>query len=359
MDDAASGATTRDRWLTWAANQNLPADQAADLALEALEGGASASAAAAAARLGSGFSSPQDVMQLRAELAWVESVIADLGLHQAPEELLLHYRRRRDLFIGALSHPPAAAGAPRPAIAQLTGPTARPSLREFVGEHSILILSYVGAFLLIVATVLFELYGVTGLPGSARFGAVLALDLAFGAAGRTCLRSIRLRLVGQTYIAIFALMAPLTGVAAYVFLDLGAAGVSRDQAVGAIGLSSAAIYAILAVRIESRGYAALSLASLLVGLLGVVNALHLGDWRPAGFALLVPVYVLAAHAGRRRDVFSRVAEPFIHFAAVFAILWAFEASISSTAGCTPGPGWTTWPGSSSRLEAIGSITSLA
>jgi hypothetical protein len=165
-------------------------------------------------------------------------------------------------------------------------------------------------------------------PGWLRFGAVLALAVAFGGAGWACLRSARLKVVGQTYVAIFALMAPLSGVAAYVFLELGARGVTRDAAMAAIGISSALLYAVLALRLESRAYAALSLLAFPVGLVGGLDALVVPEWRPAGFSLLVPIYVIAAHAGRRGDSFRPVAEPFVHVAAVAAVLWALGSASS-------------------------------
>src|SRR5439155_8219112 len=168
---------------------------------------------------------------------------------------------------------------------------------------SILILSSLGAFLLIVATVLFELYGGTDVPGWVRFGAVLALAVAFGAAGWACFRSARLKVVGQTYVAIFALMAPLSGVAAYVFLELGAQGITEQEAVASIGISSAALYAVLALRLDSRAYAVLSLVALPIGLAGALAALVATEWQAINFSMLVPGYTLAAHASHRRDPF--------------------------------------------------------
>src|ERR1700674_455976 len=114
--------------------------------------------------------------------------------------------------------PPSPPRPPRPP---------RPSLQEFLSENSILVVSYMGAFLLFVATLLFELYTIK-LAGELRFGGVLGLDLIFAAAGVGGLRSKRLRIVGQTYVAIFALLAPLVFVAAYVFLDLHAKGITMD-----------------------------------------------------------------------------------------------------------------------------------
>ena len=59
-----------------------------------------------------------------------------------------------------------------------------------------------------------------GIKIGATLTGVLALNLIFGAAGYLCFSRPKLRLVGQTYLAIFALMVPLTVAAAWVFLTL-------------------------------------------------------------------------------------------------------------------------------------------
>src|SRR5439155_1151655 len=91
-------------------------------------------------------------------------------------------RRRPPRGVGAAARPPLS-----PAPCAYVAPELR--LGEFVSDHGILLLSYTGAFLLVVATVLYELYGVTGLGGGARFAGVLGLDVVFGVAGWACLRS--------------------------------------------------------------------------------------------------------------------------------------------------------------------------
>ena len=179
-------------------------------------------------------------------------------------------------------------GAPGPEIVPVRAST---GLREFLAERSILIVSYIGAFLLIVATLLFELAAET-FGGPARFAGVLGLDLVFGAAAWACWRSPRLRLVGATYLLIFALIAPLVFVAAYVFLLLKEQGVSVSLAVAIGALSCAALYGALAVRLRSAGYTALSGAALLTGWCAALVAAGLQDWRGAGVTPL-PVLVAA------------------------------------------------------------------
>src|SRR5437016_6170525 len=105
----------------------------------------------------------------RRELARLEVVRAELaGLQPtgqltaaALDELRQHFAAR----IAALE----AVGAPGPVAAEaaepVPAPAPRASLQEFLAERSILIVSQVGAFLLIVATVLFEIYGPDWLSG--------------------------------------------------------------------------------------------------------------------------------------------------------------------------------------------------
>ena len=147
-----------------------------------------------------------------------------------------------------------------------TGPAAtaglRPSLQAFLADRSILLVSYAGAFLLVVATLLFEIYGAGDFGGGARFGAVLALNLVFGVAGWWCRRQPRLRLVGATYVAIFALTAPLVFLAAYVFVVRDSLAISPDVGLAVAGGACAALYGALGVRLRSRSYSALALAGL-------------------------------------------------------------------------------------------------
>src|SRR5205807_1953222 len=197
------------------------------------------------------------------------------------------------------------------------------SLREFFADRSILILSYVGAFLLIVATLLFELSAFTAVDSTARFAGVLVLNLVFGVAGWLCFRLPAMRLVGRTYIAIAALMVPLTFIAAWVFLLLQQYGLSRDLAIAMAAASCALLYGALAVNLESKGYALLSLVALAVAWAALLDLLDPGRWRGALLTPAALVYLVIAHRSRRfsrfHAAFSGLADWAIHLAAVGAI----------------------------------------
>ncbi|MDR0359230.1 MAG: hypothetical protein LBJ87_07185, partial [bacterium] len=200
-------------------------------------------------------------------------------------------------------------------------------------ERSILILSYTGALLLIVATVLFELYGVASLPGWLRFGGVLVLDLAFAAAAVYCLRSPRLRIVGHTYTAVSALLAPLVLVAAWFFLELEALGLPSDLAILLAGGACATLYTALAFGLRARAYAVLALLAAPAAWLPLLHLVGVAEpWWAAALTPLTAVYAALARAGR--PPFSPVAEPFLHAAALLQL-----GAVAAAAVSPPGVGW--------------------
>ena len=365
--DAA--ATVRAAWEEWA-DRELAAypdkrSAAVDAAARALEAGASPQGAAVAARLSAGASVPPgEARALWDELQGLERVVVELDAIRPSGDLTtaglaqlhLHFQARcealRNLYIAAMSTLPAAS--PPVGAAMHDQPPPGPSMREFFADNSILIISIAGAFLLIVATLLFEIYGSTGFGGQVRFTGVLVLNLVFGVAGYLCLSRSRLRLVGQTYIAIFALMAPLTVAAAYVFLTLGERGISQELAVGMGGLGCSILYAILATRLGSRGYAALSMVALPVGWVGLVMWGHAGIWIGPWLAPLVLVYIAIAFPVRESPpqmaLFARLGEPFIHGAAFLALAWSLRLAV---------PEWTSRYGSASTRPSFQLATTLA
>jgi len=344
----------REAWQDWArrefAAQPEKIEGAVDAAVEVLQRGSSPQVAVVAARLQAG---PVPVVEVRAlgdEIQMMERVVADLAAVQPGGDLtqtaLDHlkgvYLRRLDEARGlhqraveSLGHArAAAAGLPADALRippAVPGPPG-PSLREFFADNSILIISVAGAFLLIVATLLFEIYGTTGFGDAVRFVGVLVLNLLFGAAAMICLARSKLRLVGQTYLAIFALMVPLTMAAAWVFLSLESRGISRDLALGTGGLGCSVLYAILAARLGSRGYAVLSLLALPIGTYGVLAAAGAGLWIGPWLTALVFVYVQIAYPPRGAPaglrLFTGLAEPFIHGAVLVSLAWSLGQAAS-------------------------------
>lgn len=391
------------RWQAWEAwaDRSIGGDaerraNAVQAAKHALDDGLGPQAAVVAARVSAGMVVPttesrmlwdeiQTITRVAAELASLQPSgdLTEKALVQLRATYQLRLERLQNLYQSLGRSPASVTGSPpaaRTAIQQ------RLTLREFFADNSILLISVAGAFLLIVATLLFEVYGTAAFGGAGRFAAVLALNLIFGLAGYLCLARPNLRLVGQTYTAIFALMVPLTVAAAWVFLLLGSHGITSQLATGLGGIACSVLYGFLAVRLNSKAYAVLSLAALAVGWIGLAAARQPGVWMAPALVPLLFAYIAVAFPPLRSPgkvaLFSRYAEPFVHGAAILAIGWSLVSAVSewsdqSLSGSRPSfqlpvtlglvtasyafyvwrsrrawMGWTIWAGVSFTLLAI-------
>jgi hypothetical protein len=209
-----------------------------------------------------------------------------------------------------------AAPTPVPAA-----PSAPPvSLRDLFAEHSVVILASLGAFLLVVATVLFELYGTVGLGGDVRLGAVVALNVVFAVAGYLANRRERLRSVGSIYIGLAAVLLPLVGLAAWTFLHLGERGITVDQALAATAGACAITYGFLARSLGLRAYGEMAGGAVLVASWGISGAVAGDQWRSIGLALTPLVYAVWERLAHYR-VFSNF-QWYAHAAVVVALVSA-------------------------------------
>ena len=181
--------------------------------------------------------------------------------------------------------PPRERRAPRPSLRQLVS--------RFVSAHAILLLSYLGAFLLIVSALLFLLYGPQNLPGGARLATVAGVNGILAVAAFACRRRTSLHLVSASYTALAALMTPVTFAAAYEFVLRYSTPLNGVTAVAMTAGACAVLYGLLARSIASRSYASLSLLALATG--GVSAAVAWGTGPaalPAGAAYTVLCWVL-------------------------------------------------------------------
>jgi hypothetical protein len=283
--DAAGIETIRREWGPWC-EALTPVRRDAQTALaqviDSLQLGIPADVVAALLRIRFGIQLAWDQGRVTAEQAYCENVRKDVaGLlarraisASAASALDREFEARLAALsapVERVSQPAVATAAPavvtaasrevRPAVEPVApipvvaAPTAPPiSLREIFAEHSVVILASFGAFLLVVATVLFELYGTVGLGGEVRLGAVVALNLIFAVAGYLANGRERLRSVGSIYIALAAVLLPLVGLAAWTFLELGARGITVNQALAVAGAACAVVYGFLALRLGLRAY---------------------------------------------------------------------------------------------------------
>ncbi|HEY7984110.1 MAG TPA: zinc ribbon domain-containing protein, partial [Ktedonobacterales bacterium] len=144
----------------------------------------------------------------------------------------------------APASPPAPVRPPRPAF----------SWRAFLSEQAIAIMAYLGAFLLLVATLAFELGGWQALSDGIKLTVVLVVYIAFGALGTSLRRMRDLRTVSSAYLGIFALMTPLVALAVYRFaLRSSGFPVAGMICIGAA--YAAVVYLALALRTDFAVYA--------------------------------------------------------------------------------------------------------
>jgi hypothetical protein len=347
-------------WLEWA-NRELKGSKArieaaAAAAVDAAVVTRDIDAAQQAARLAVITPATARSAAVAAQVAHADYVAAELSGFQATypgrsltvADAIAWYRRRRIALGGAPEVPEGSAtsaataglpwaNVPVSAPAAPATPTAAPAAPMFSGDQGVLILSYIGAFLLIVAILLFEVYGLGGINGPTQFVLVLLLNLFFGGVGWACLRQPRLRVVGTTYVGIFALTTPLVLVAAYEFLFLKQYGISADAALFVGGVYCCALYGLLATRLGSGGYAWLSLASLPFAAYGAVAAAGFRDWSGLAFTLAAMVYVYLGRAGSDRvdsrgSVFRAPAEVLAHVVSALAILTSLSFAGRELAG---------------------------
>lgn len=197
--------------------------------------------------------------------------------------------------------PIAAAAAPFPAApAPQTPPGPAFSWRAFLADQAITIMAYLGGFLLLIATLSFEVGGIGGLVVAPEFklAVVCVVYVAFGALGLGLRRLPHLRTVGGAYLGVFALMTPLVGLAFYLFKLRGLG----FPIAGVLSLSAAyatVIYLALAWRTAFATYAYLSWTALVVAALaGVPWARAGGEW--TFFALACASLALVAQPRLRR-----------------------------------------------------------
>ena len=220
------------------------------------------------------------------------------------------------------------------------------SWRAFIAEQAIAIMAYLGGFLLLVATLSFEVGGWQVLDSAVKLAAVCVVYGIFGVLGVALPRASRLRTVGRAYLGVFALMTPLVALAVYRF-ELRQRGFSPYGMLCLAAAYAAVVYLALAWRTRFATYAYLAWSAALVAVLAVVPWLDVDRtwWLPslvaASLGLLLPRRL------RRFGTVGAVEEPATQLSAVASVVaaMALEAvglGIVSGMG-TPGAGMSVLP----------------
>jgi hypothetical protein len=201
----------------------------------------------------------------------------------------------------AASVPIAPARPPQP-------PRPAFSWRAFLSEQAIAIMAYLGAFLLLVATLAFELGGWQGLSDGIKLLVVLAVYVVFGALGIGLRRARDLRTVSSAYLGIFALMTPLVALAFYRFV-LQATGFPVAGMICLGALYAAVVYLALALRTDFQVYAYLGWLALGVALSQWLAWIQAGVSVSAYFAAIFALALLLPARVSRLRVAARLGGP--------------------------------------------------
>lgn len=201
--------------------------------------------------------------------------------------------------------PPPVVG-PAPAAAT---PPAAPRRAARSGEVSgplwINLLLYLGAFFVVMAALIFVSYSWRSLGGLAKVAIMFAFTGAFLTAGGGCLRLPKVRLAGNTFLAIGALLTPLDIVALYNFV-LRAQGLNRASVWAWGSLYCALFYGALALSRLGRVYAFASTVAIVSAWTGLLARLDVDTaWWPPAFMALPLLLLVAARLGERYERFRQ------------------------------------------------------
>ncbi|MGE0542106.1 MAG: SCO7613 C-terminal domain-containing membrane protein [Dehalococcoidia bacterium] len=198
---------------------------------------------------------------------------------------------------------PNAADVPTPpsVAAPVTPSPPRPTLGEWAAARQADILLYLGAFILSIAALIFVSYQGESLPGGIRLAVLLVYMTAFLTLGLLLPRWDRVREAGPVFLALGAIMVPVSFIALRVQVLDGDA--LPDDVLWLLGAAAtASLYLLLAVRGYGRWYAVPGTLALVVawGALGSVLSLPdewFGTWyvAVAAVVMLVVEFVNVRH----------------------------------------------------------------
>jgi len=307
-------------WDGWA-RQTFPADpatatRAADAAGSAVDLGGSTTVGVVAAFVAAGVSPPPSSLasldterwRLR-ELLDELSTVPPVSPGGARTDLGADLRRRL-LIADQIAGTAVAAGSVPPTWANTGGPRT-PGVTGYVAgdphtgasDQGVRILGATGVFLLLTATMLFEVFGVPARDRVLRFLVVAGLEAALIIAGATSGKSDRFRRVSGVYVAAAALVLPVVLAAGLAAAGSGS-GLRPAVAVAICALCCMAAYGWLARELRSGAYASLALVATGIAWLAGSDAIGVGKY--AGLtaptaALLACIYLavdaLAARTG--------------------------------------------------------------
>jgi hypothetical protein len=296
---------------------------------------------------GLGFAQGQDIHAL----AYLINQLTEMLRHGelSEEEYRAIHQRYREVLDKLLLLEPVAVPAPQVRPSQPARPAAPPpqpltaeavpvaerfSIASWCVAQAPSLLLFVGAFLTIMAALVFVASAGVAASGGGRFFLVLVFTAGFVLAGWFCHRYPRVALAGRVFLAIGAFLTPLVFAAAYNFL-LQQRGFAVDVLWFTGSAYSAVFYGVIVVLGMGRLYAYLAVAALLSTWGAAIAVLNVPvEWVPALYILLGGgLTVLFWHQRRWVPaVFTSPAWFFAHLVAAAAILFTLVGMLPMSIG---------------------------
>jgi len=238
----------------------------------------------------------------------------------ARASLLGHYTREMASYVAPA---PAAAPSRTAAVSRPAPRPRKPMDWSWLADQQANLLLFAGAFLTIVAALIYVGYSEQAVSGALKMTLLSAYTLAFIAGGALCLRYPRVVMAGHVFLGVGAVMLPLNFAAARTFF--GGDDLSAEAMWLAGSVVSGAFYAAVARIGLGRGYAVASGAAFVSA--GIAARVAFGiapEWGPivliATAALLLAPLLFGDDVTKRR--IGAIWQFHAHIAALGAVAWA-------------------------------------
>jgi hypothetical protein len=166
---------------------------------------------------------------------------------------------------------------------------------SWVAEQQANLFLFAGAFLTVVAALIFVGYSEQAVDGSLKMALLIGYTLAFLAAGWFCLRIPKVEIAGRVFFAVGAMLVPMNFVAARTFFS--DADLSAESMWLAGSLTTAAFYAAVAWLGLGRLYAVGAGAALISGAIATAVVADMPrEWTPLLFIAVALAMTLTKHA---------------------------------------------------------------
>ena len=283
---------------------------------------------------GLGFEQGQDIHALAYLINQLTDMLRQGELSEEGYRVIhKRYREVLDRLLTLESAVPAPP-PPQPLTTEAVPIAERFSIASWCVAQAPSLLLFVGAFLTIMAALVFVASAGVAVSGGGRFFLVLVFTAGFVLAGWFCHRYPRVALAGRVFLAIGAFLTPLVFAAAYNFLLQ-----QRGFAVEVLWLTgsaySAVFYGVIVGLGMGRLYAYLAVVALLStwGAAAVVLNVPV-EWVPALYILLGGgLTVLSWHQRRWvPHVFTSPARLFAHLVSAAAILFTLGGMLPISVG---------------------------